>query len=315
MPTTGRRLVPDQEPHEVILAGVVEQLCEAAATEGLPRSNGRLVLPSRGAVLEIVEGIRQALFPGYFGATDLHDQSLHYYVGATLDRVFHLLEEQIARAVAFVDRHDFSSCAHCQERAERDSRALLVRLPELRRLVASDVEAAFEGDPALKIKEEAIFSYPGIFAVTEHRIAHALHVIGVPLIPRIITEHAHSETGIDIHPGATIGERFFIDHGTGVVIGETSRIGDRVRIYQGVTLGAKSFPVDEKGVPLKGIDRHPIVEDDVVIYAGATILGRITIGRGASVGGNAWVTRSIPAGGRMTQPEARDARFEAGGGI
>jgi serine O-acetyltransferase len=274
-----------------------------------------MVLPSRDAVLACVEGIRQTFFPGYFGSTDLHDKSLHYYVGATLDRVFHEFQEQIARAVAFVDRHDATTCDHCQERADDATRALLLRLPELRRIIGTDVEAAYEGDPALKVKDEAIFSYPGVFAITEQRIAHELNKLDVPLIPRIISEHAHSVTGIDIHPGATIGERFFVDHGTGVVVGETSRIGNRVRLYQGVTLGAKSFPLDDEGVPLKGIDRHPIVEDDVVIYSGATILGRITIGKGSSIGGNVWLTHGVSPGSRVTQAAAREDRFEKGGGI
>ena len=171
----------------------------------------------------------------------------------------------------------------------------------MRRLLASDVEAAYEGDPALHTRDEAIFCYPGIFAITNQRIAHELHVLGVPLIPRIITEYAHTITGIDIHPGARIGERFFIDHGTGVVIGETSVIGNRVRLYQGVTLGAKSFPLDEHGNPIKGIDRHPIVEDDVVIYSGATILGRIVIGKGSTIGGNVWLTHAVPPGSKVTQ--------------
>ena len=177
------------------------------------------------------------------------------------------------------------------------------------------MEAAYEGDPALKSRDEAIFAYPGIFAVTNQRIAHELHVLGVPLIPRIITEHAHALTGIDIHPGAEIGEKFFIDHGTGVVVGETSRIGNNVRLYQGVTLGAKSFPLDEKGNPIKGIDRHPVVEDDVVVYAGATILGRITIGKGSSIGGNVWLTSSVAPGSRITQAEVREQRYSHGGGI
>jgi serine O-acetyltransferase len=167
------------------------------------------------------------------------------------------------------------------------------------------VEAAYEGDPALKSRDEAIFAYPGLYATTAQRIAHELHVLGVPLIPRIMTEWAHTATGIDIHPGAAIGEKFFIDHGTGVVIGETSIIGARVRIYQGVTLGAKSFPLDEKGNPIKGIDRHPVVEDDVIIYAGATILGRITIGKGSSIGGNVWLTQSVAPGSRITQADSR----------
>jgi len=297
------------------LTRVVDELLSAAAKVSGPRWNGRAALPSRGAVLRSVEGIRQAFFPGYFGDTDLHDTALHFYVGATLADALRGLEEQIRRAVAFVEHHDSSSCAHCQEAAERSTQAFLERLPEVRRLLETDVEAAFEGDPALKIKEEAIFSYPGVFALTEQRIAHELYVLDVPLVPRIISEHAHSATGIDIHPGATIGEKFFIDHGTGVVIGETSRIGNRVRIYQGVTLGAKSFPLDEKGIPIKGIDRHPILEDDVVVYSGATILGRIVIGKGSSIGGNVWLTHGVPPGSRVTQAEARESRFEHGGGI
>jgi serine O-acetyltransferase len=217
--------------------------------------------------------------------------------------------------VAFAEGHDFATCDHCAQVARKATRTLLERLPEIRRLIASDIEAAFVGDPALRIRDEAIFSYPGLYAVTEQRIAHELYLRGVPLIPRIITEHAHGETGIDIHPGAAIGEAFFIDHGTGVVIGETARIGDRVRIYQGVTLGAKSFPKDDRGVPIKGVDRHPIVEDDVVIYAGATILGRVTIGRGASIGGNVWLTHGVAPGSRVTQAEVQEDRFQDGAGI
>jgi len=301
--------------HEVALAPVVDQLVRAALQADGRRQGGRIVLPSRDAVVACVEGIRQVLFPGYFADTDLHDQSLHFYVGATLDRVLHELEEQVTRAVAFAERHDFATCDHCRQAAEAAVRKLLARLPEVQRLLHSDVQAAFEGDPALRIKEEAIFSYPGIFAVTEQRIAHELYLLGVPLIPRIITEHAHSLTGIDIHPGATIGERFFIDHGTGVVIGETSRIGANCRMYAGVTLGAKSFPLDEKGNPIKGIDRHPVLEDDVVVYSGATILGRIVIGKGSSIGGNVWLTHGVPPGSRITQAEVRDLKLEHGAGI
>jgi len=188
-------------------------------------------------------------------------------------------------------------------------------LPDLRRLLALDAVAAFEGDPAASSPSEAIFSYPGVRAITSHRIAHELYQRGVPLIPRIIAEHAHSNTGIDIHPGASVGESFFIDHGTGVVIGETSVIGNRVRIYQGVTLGAKSFPLDDQGRPIKGIARHPVIEDEVTIYAGATILGRITIGRGAVIGGNVWITRDVPPGTTLSQSRPTTDLFESGGGI
>jgi serine O-acetyltransferase len=297
------------------LAPVAEVLANAARTSYKFGPAGRICLPSRDVVIHCVEGIRQALFPGFFGDTDLDAVGITAYVGATLERVAHDLLEQIARAVGFAEGRDFATCGYCKDVAERATTELVNRLPEVRRKLASDVEAAFEGDPALKIKEEAIFSYPGVFALSEQRIAHELHLLGVPLIPRMITENAHSMTGIDIHPGAAIGERFFIDHGTGVVIGETARIGRNVRIYQGVTLGARSFPLDRTGNPIKGIDRHPIVEDDVVVYAGATLLGRITIGRGSSIGGNVWLTHSVPPGSRITQAEAKELAFEDGGGI
>ena len=305
-----------RKPSDFGLAAVVDELCRAACElSGHRNGGGRMVLPSRDVVLACVEELRASFFPGYFGATELSDEHLHYYIGAALDRVLYSMQDQVRRGVAFAERHDFETCVHCAETAQRVTGAFLKRLPEVRRLVASDVEAAYDGDPALKIKDEAIFSYPGVYAVTSQRIARELYAFGVPLIPRMITEHAHAVTGIDIHPGARIGERFFIDHGTGVVIGETAVIGSNVRVYQGVTLGAKSFPKDEKGVPIKGIDRHPIVEDDVVIYAGATILGRVTIGKGSSIGGNVWLTHGVPPGSRVTQAEVREAGFEYGGGI
>jgi serine O-acetyltransferase len=310
-----KNLTPNERAavDEVALAPVVDTLCREANHTFAP--DGRVTLPSRRAVIELVEDLRAVLFPGYFGTSDLHDESLHYFVGATLARALRSLEEQICRGLAFTDRHELQTCRHCCDTAAAVTKAFLATLPSIRRLCASDVEAAYEGDPALKSRDEAIFAYPGIFAVTNQRIAHALHEQGIPLIPRIITEHAHTVTGIDIHPGARIGERFFIDHGTGVVIGETAVIGKNVRLYQGVTLGAKSFPLDEDGKPIKGIDRHPIVEDDVVVYAGATILGRIVIGKGSSIGGNVWLTSSVPPGSRVTQAEAREIRFANGGGI
>jgi len=298
----------------VALAPVVDELCKDVKAVG-KFPGGRIVLPSRDAVIQVVEDLRSVLFPGYFGTSDLNDESLHYFVGATLAHAMRQMEEQVRRGIAFTERHDYESCDHCAEFAQQVTKSFLGRLPAMRRLVRSDVDAAYEGDPALKSKDEAVFAYPGIFAVTNQRIAHELHVLGVPLIPRIITEHAHTITGIDIHPGAAIGEKFFIDHGTGVVVGETAIIGDRVRLYQGVTLGAKSFPLDENGNPMKGIPRHPIVEDDVVVYAGATILGRITIGKGSSVGGNVWLTASVPPGTRVTQAEVRDQRHAHGSGI
>ena len=278
---------------------IVDELCRQA--EPVLAGHYRMVLPSRARVIEIVEDVRALFFPGYFGTQDLRGDTLAFHIGATLDRMRVVLDEEIRRAVAFDEKHDFDSCQHCAVAAAVATRKFAARLPAVRRLVASDVEAAYEGDPALKTRDEAIFAYPGIFAVTNQRIAHELHVLGVPLIPRIITEYAHTLTGIDIHPGARIGERFFIDHGPGVVIGETSVIGNRVRLYQGVTLGAKSFPLDAEGKPIKGIDRHPVVEDDVVVYAGATILGRIVIGKGSSIGGNVWLTHAVPPGSKVTQ--------------
>jgi serine O-acetyltransferase len=288
----------------VDLRTVVEELRrDVVGPSGLP--GGRAILPSRDAVIQIVEDLRSVFFPGYFGTADVRAESLHYFIGATLERTLRALEEQVRRAVAFCERHDYFTCDHCAKTSQGVATGFLAKVPTIRRLLASDVEAAYEGDPALKNRDEAIIAYPGMMAITNQRIAHELHVLGVPLIPRIITEHAHALTGIDIHPGARIGEKFFIDHGTGVVIGETCIIGNRVRIYQGVTLGAKSFPLDAQGKPIKGIDRHPIVEDDVVIYSGATVLGRIVIGKGSSVGGNVWLTHAVPPGSQVTQAEAR----------
>ena len=255
------------------------------------------------------------LFPGYFGRTDIGEDSVRYHVGATLDAVLRMLEEQIRLGKCFVCQQSEPDCPVCGEQARQLTGRFLAALPQVRRLLASDVQAAYEGDPAAGSPDETILCYPGILAITNYRLAHVLYRLQVPLLPRIITEHAHSLTGIDIHPGASIGESFFIDHGTGVVIGETCVIGKRVRIYQGVTLGAKSFPLDANGNPVKGIARHPLVEDDVVIYGGATILGRVTIGRGSTIGGNVWLTESVPPFTRVTQAQVRHEHFEQGGGI
>ena len=292
------------------IEGVVNDLAGAAADLAIPEL---VQLPSRAVVLEAVGSVRSAFFPGYFGAADLSGSSLQRFINAELSRTQHQLEEQVARALCFADRVPPS--AEARTRARDVVRRFMDGLPAVRALVASDVEAAFAGDPALRSRDEAIFSYPGLSAVLSQRLAHLLHRLEVPLLPRIITEDAHSRTGIDIHPGAALGASFFIDHGTGVVIGETARVGERVRIYQGVTLGAKSFPKDARGRPVKGIERHPSVEDDVVIYAGATILGRVTIGRGSVIGGNVWLTRSVPAGSNITQAKNRSEAFDDGGGI
>ncbi|MBN1297586.1 serine acetyltransferase [bacterium] len=287
---------------------VVADLC-AAATGKMARLRqkfSRHIAPSRDRVIEIMEKLRMILFPGYFGPSDLTDETLPFYLGTTLDQVRSMLEDQIARGFCFECPNDHCCVLsdECVQRARGIVEKLLVRLPHIRGYLITDVQAAFESDPAAKSADEAIFCYPGIHALTNHRVAHELYLLKVPLIPRIISEHAHSITGIDIHPGADIEDHFFMDHGTGIVIGETCQIGSNVIIYQGVTLGAKSFPLDEDGKPVKGIDRHPIVEDNVIIYSGATILGRITIGAGSVIGGNVWLTKSIPPNSKITQKQA-----------
>jgi serine O-acetyltransferase len=297
------------------LAQVVAELREARRSfDASGHARGRGPLPSRDALVRVASGLRAVLFPAHFGPSDLTDDGEDFFVGYTLDRTLEALEEQIRRGLCFacVRPEDAASCA---ERARELTCAFARDLPAIRRLLEKDVRAAFDGDPAATSVDEAVFSYPGITAILHHRIAHPLYARGVPLIPRILAEIAHSETGIDIHPGARIGASFFIDHGTGVVIGETCVIGDRVRIYQGVTLGAKSFPLDSEGHPVKGVARHPIVEDDVVVYSGATILGRITIGRHASIGGNVWLTKSVPAYSIVTQAQILSETFDAGAGI
>jgi serine O-acetyltransferase len=299
------------------LAPVVDALVDANAELLRDRRGklGCLALPSREALAEIIAGLRAALFPGHFGASDLSNEGIHYYVGHTLDAALVGLTEQVRRGLLFACEHGPGPCAGCEGRTGPVMRALAARLTTVRALLGSDARAAYEGDPAAQSPDEAVLSYPCITALIHQRIAHELYALGVPLVPRILSELAHADTGIDIHPGATIGASFFIDHGTGVVIGETAVIGERVRLYQGVTLGAKRFPTDENGRPIKGIARHPIVEDDVIIYAGATILGRITIGRGSSIGGNVWLTQSVPPGSRITQAQVRQETFEGGSGI
>jgi serine O-acetyltransferase len=305
----------DDQPTD--LASVVDALCQAnyGLSRWGPDHDRRHVLPSQAEMVDIVEELRSVLFPGYFGTPELTQENIRFQVGATLDRVLRRLRQQVQRGFCFVCSRHEPECTSCEQLARRTTRVFLQRLPELRAQLATDVQAAFQGDPAATQPDEAIFCYPGLFAVTNYRLAHELHQLKVPLLPRIITEHAHSMTGIDIHPGATIGDSLFIDHGTGVVIGETSIIGKGVRIYQGVTLGAKSFPLDDDGKPIKGIPRHPIVEDDVVIYSGATLLGRITIGQGAVIGGNVWVTEDVAPGAVVTQARSIYEYFQEGGGI
>ena len=296
---------------------VVDALTTANADllSGRRHRSGRHVLPSRAALEGIVAKLRAALFPAHFGPRDLAEGRMRSYVGERLNAVLPELQEQVRRGLLFAGTEGQADASGLERRAADVTRELAFRLPALRTLLGRDARAAYEGDPAATSPDEAVFCYPGITAITHHRIAHELYKLGVPLIARIIAEVAHGATGIDIHPGAQIGGSFFIDHGTGVVIGETSIIGERVRLYQGVTLGAKSFPTDEKGRPIKGRPRHPIVEDDVTIYAGATILGRITIGRGSSIGGNVWLTRAVPPGSCISQAQVRDDLFDGGSGI
>ena len=278
-------------------------------------TRGALALPSREALDVVVSDLQAALFPAHFGAADLSVHALRRFVRDRLEPALANLQEQVRRGLLLQCPHEAPRCGDCEHRAIDVVDEFARRLPKVRKLLGTDAHAAYEGDPAATSADEAIFCYPGMTAITHQRLAHELHELGVPLIPRIITELAHGATGIDIHPSARIGGSFFIDHGTGVVIGETCIIGERVRLYQGVTLGAKSFPTDESGRPVKGEPRHPIVEDDVTIYAGATILGRVTIGRGSSIGGNVWLTRSVVPGSQVTQRPARRDTFEAGSGI
>ena len=286
-----------------ILTQTVDELSESTSYKGLIRqhTDGN-PLPSGAMLCEIVELARAILFPGYFGNATLNSRTINYHIGVNVERLMELLTQQILAGLCSVEEN--SNQAYGEElrlKAANLSAQFIAQLPQIRRLLATDVEAAYNGDPAATSYGEVISCYPAIKAISNYRIAHQLRQLGVPLIPRIITEMAHSETGIDIHPGAQIGSHFTIDHGTGVVIGETCIIGRNVKLYQGVTLGAKSFPLDEDGKPIKGIPRHPILEDDVIIYSNATILGRITIGKGATVGGNIWVTQDVAPGDRIVQ--------------
>jgi serine O-acetyltransferase len=255
-----------------------------------------LNLPVRGKILEALDLLTELLFPGYTGKRSVTKSNINFVVIDILYHVYTELVEQIERAYKYRCRMEKCDSGDCRRMAEDATRHLLSRLPAIRESLKGDVGAAFDGDPAAKSYEEIVISYPCIDAIATYRIAHELYVKEVPLIPRIMTEFAHSKTGIDIHPGAKIGKNFFIDHGTGVVIGETTVIGDNVKIYQGVTLGALSFPKDERGNIIKGGKRHPTIEDNVVIYAEATILGDVVIGKDAVVGGNVWLKESVPAG-------------------
>ena len=271
-------------------------------------------LPARAMLSGIVESLIAALFPHRLASQSLVNANVDYFVGHTLDKALRELVEQVVRELQFVSGQEAASDEH-REQALAIVRSFAASLPSIRAVLETDIYAAYEGDPAARSVDEVLACYPGITAVAYHRMAHTLFTLGAKLVARIVAEIAHSLTGIDIHPGAQIKGSFFIDHGTGVVIGETAVIGEHVRLYHGVTLGAKRFQVDEDGTLVKGNARHPIVEDDVVIYAGATILGRITIGRGSVIGGNVWLTKSVPPGSNVSQAQVRSEVFDEGSGI
>ena len=280
------------------LAETIDRLADPQSLQGLfhQHRDGN-PLPSSKRLEEIINLSRSILFPGYFGKSQVNIDTIQYQIGVNVEKLHRLLSEQILAGLCFSCGETKNiHCNECKAEAEQITTQLIAKFPELRRILGTDVTAAFNGDPAAKSTAEIISCYPVIKTLTNYRIAHELFVMGVPLIPRMMMEMAHSETGIDIHPGATIGSYFTIDHGTGVVIGETCVIGNNVKLYQGVTLGAKSFPLDEEGNPIKGIPRHPIIEDNVVIYANATVLGRITIGDHCVVGANTWVLQDMKPG-------------------
>lgn len=293
----------ENESFSELFRRTVDALSDVGSMKGLCHQHRHGdPLPSAPALREMIDLCRAVLFPGYFGKSSIEQATVRYNIGVDVERLYNLLTEQVEAGLCFASDGASRCCGgELHDQAVCIARRMVARLPEVRRVLATDVEAAYEGDPAAQTYGEVISCYPVIRVLSAYRIAHELHLLGVPLIPRIITEIAHSETGIDIHPAATIGEYFTIDHGTGVVIGATCIIGSHVKIYQGVTLGARSFTLDNQGRPVKNVPRHPILEDGVIVYSNATVLGRITIGRGAVIGGNIWVTSDVPAGATLKQ--------------
>lgn len=293
------------------LAGIMERIA-ASYDEATPKIHhlDRMPLPSRADVAAIMQAIEEVIYPGYYTAGGVTHQGIIYRVQERTGWLFEHLCEQISRGFRHMKELDGELSHAPDSMAEECAYAFLESLPKVRRLLAKDIQAAYEGDPAAHCVDEIILSYPAAYAITAYRVAHELHKMSVPLLPRMLTELAHSRTGIDIHPGAQVGESFFIDHGTGVVIGETTVIGNNVKLYQGVTLGALSFPKDETGRLIRGQKRHPTIEDNVIIYAGATILGGDTIiGEGSVIGGNVWLTESVPPRTRVVQAEPKPLFF------
>jgi len=281
------------------LAPLVNRLVDSYRSDPRTHHINKRFLPSRSEIVEIVRLLLELIYPGYYGRQDLTDQNIEYHVGEQLSRLATRLHRQIYNCLCYEreSRGELEPNGEpCDEKARRITLQLLEKLPRIREILAGDIQAAYDGDPAATGTDEVVLAYPGVLAVTVYRLAHELHTAGVPLMPRIMTEWAHSVTGVDIHPGAKIGGNFFIDHATGVVIGETTEIGENVKMYQGVTLGARSFPKDERGRLIRGHKRHPTIEDEVILYANATVLGGSTrIGRGTEVGGSVFLTRSVPA--------------------
>jgi len=279
------------------------------------KSPARSSMPSLPAMKKIMEVIKTIFFPGYLSEHCVREELLDSFITIQLEELYDLLFEQIQKGFCYqCENIDITlDCNNCEEVSEKITLDFISHLPLLKKTINNDVIAAYNGDPAAKNYAEIIYCYPVIKSLIHHRVAHSLYQYGVPIIPRIISEMAHASTGIDIHPGAKIGEYFTIDHGTGVVIGETSIIGNNVKIYQGVTLGAKSFPVDKDGKPIKGIERHPIIEDNVVIYANATILGRITIGKNAIIGANVWIVENVKENSKVfISPDNINVKFKNG---
>ncbi|MDH3809428.1 MAG: hypothetical protein OES29_12460 [Desulfuromonadales bacterium] len=281
------------------LPAIIDDLVASSRDPNLLAHVDAELTPSVEMAVEILQRTRRLLFQGYFNDQVLDNNQLEYAIGMEVTRLFEILSAEIALSIKHdCQRYDMV-CTHCQERGQQEAIRFLKRLPKIRKILTTDVHASYQGDPAAKTIDEVVISYPGVLAITVHRIAHQLRQQDIPLLPRMMSEYAHSITGIDIHPGATIGSSFFIDHGTGVVIGETTEIGERVRIYQGVTLGALSLPKEEVE-QLRYAKRHPTIEDDVTIYAGATILGGETvIGRSSVIGGSVWITSSVPSGTKV----------------
>lgn len=272
----------------------VERLVQEWGAKESSEHAGPVPLPSHDSVVQIIHQARNILFPGYFIDATINASSLEYVIGKEITELYANLSKQIVLALQHECFRAKQSCTHCRFRGHKIALQFIHKLPNIEEILSTDIKAALEGDPAAKSPDEIIFSYPGLLAITIYRIANALHTLAVPILPRIMTEHAHSLTGIDIHPGATIGDHFFIDHGTGIVIGETTEIGSGVRLYQGVTLGALSLPRDA-GERYRNQKRHPTIEDNVIIYANTTILGgETTIGTRSVIGGNIWLTESVP---------------------